>query len=65
MSWTKIELKDPVVYKEDGTWYKVKLLKKVKNVTMAEVERFSTSIMRPLDQLPVSVQQLIAKQIPA
>ncbi len=63
MNWTKIELKEHIVYRDGGTWYKIKLLKRIKGVAMAEVERFSTSIMRRVDELPESVQQQIAKQI--
>jgi hypothetical protein len=64
MSWTKIDIKEPIVFKSEGTWYKIKIIKNIKGKVMCEVERFGTTIMRSMDKLPADVQAKLQTHIP-
>jgi hypothetical protein len=63
MSWTKIELPEPIVFKEDGTWYKIRTIKNYEGQVICEVERFGTAIMRSLERLPTNVENQIKDHI--
>jgi hypothetical protein len=64
MSWTKIDLQETIVFRQEGHWYKTKLVKNIKGNTMAEVEHYGAMVMKPVADLPEDVQANIAKQIP-
>jgi hypothetical protein len=64
MSWTKIDLQETIVFRQEGHWYKTKLVKNIKGNTMAEVEHYDTKVMKALTDLPADVQAKITKQIP-
>jgi hypothetical protein len=64
MSWSKLELKETLVFRQEGHWYKTKLVKNIKGTNMAEVEHYGTMVMKPVADLPADVQANIAKQIP-
>lgn len=65
ISWTKLELKKPVVFKESGTIYIVRKLINNKGVVMAELEVGKDSYMRQFKNLPSSVQGEIERGITA
>lgn len=64
MSWTKIELPEPIPFKVDGTWYKIRTIKNYKGNVLCEVERFGSTIMRSIDKLPADVQAKLQTHIP-
>jgi hypothetical protein len=63
INWTKIELKEPVSFKEEGLYFNVKILKNIKGRVMAEVNHMGAKMMRPFDFLPNDVQVSIKKNI--
>jgi hypothetical protein len=63
MSWTKIELPEPIPFKEDGIWYKIRTIKNYKGHVLCEVERFGTTIMRSLERLPTNLENQIKEHI--
>lgn len=65
MSWTKIDLPEPIPFKEDGLWYKIRTIKNYKGHVLCEVERFGTTVMRSLEKLPPNVQAFLKPHIPA
>ena len=65
MNWTKLELEETIVFRQEGHWYKTKLVKNIKGTTMAEVEHYGAMVMKPVADLPADVQAKITKQIPA
>jgi hypothetical protein len=64
MTWIKIDLAEPITFKEDGDWYKILVIKNIKGHVMCEVERFGTTAMRSLDKLPVNVQMTVQHYLP-
>lgn len=64
MNWSTITLKEPITFKDQESWYKIKLVKNIKGTPMAEVERFDSKAMRRVDSLPANVQMTLNHYLP-
>ncbi len=65
MNWTKVDLPEPITFKEENVYFNIRHIKNIKGRIMCEVERMGAKLMRPMDYLPNDVQQQLIKFIPA
>lgn len=63
INWKRIELTNPIQFKEEGIYFNVKILKKIKDRVMCEIDHRGQKMMRPFDFMPIDVQGSIKKQI--
>lgn len=65
IAWSKLELKNPVSFRDDGKPFIIRHLQKVKGRIMCKCEMDDDSLMRPFDFLPADVQKVIQSRIAA
>jgi len=65
MNWTKLDLPEPLSYKEGNLYFFVNGLKNVKGTIMAEIRHFENKAIRKLTDLPTEVQSKLKNFIPA
>lgn len=57
------QLKDPLVFRMNDQPYIIRTLRKVRDRIMAKLEMDDDNLMRPFDELPWNIQQMICERI--
>jgi hypothetical protein len=64
LDWSTCELKDPLVFRENGRQFVIRMLRRNKDGrVMARLEMDDDMVMRAFDQLPWNVQKQIEERL--